>query len=125
MDKNIETGLENSVGSLKISQDVIATIAKIATLEIDGVDSVSTTNTGIKGLITKTNYIKPIKIDLSEEVVGVQISIVVKNGYKIPVLAEAVQQSVKNAIQSMTGLAVSRVDVIISGIAPLEVTDKE
>ena len=104
-------------GSLKISQDVIASIARFATLEIDGIESVSTGNIGVKGLITKTNYVKAIKIELSEEVVNVEISVIVKHGVKISDVAGAVQNNVKNAIQSMTGLAVAKVDVVIAGIS--------
>lgn len=105
-----------SAGSLKISHDVIASIAKFATMDIDGVEAVAAGNIGVKGLITKTNYIKPIKIELSEDVVNVEISVIVKNGVKIPDIASAIQHSVKNEIQSMTGLAVAKVDVIIAGV---------
>ncbi|MEG0913352.1 MAG: Asp23/Gls24 family envelope stress response protein [Oscillospiraceae bacterium] len=111
--------IENSYqtpGNLKISQDVVASIAKFATLEIDGVESVSTGNLGVKGLITKTNYVKPIKVELLDEVVNVEINVVVKHGVKIQQVANAIQQNVKNAIQSMTGLAVARVDIIVAGI---------
>ncbi|MEG1060977.1 MAG: Asp23/Gls24 family envelope stress response protein [Oscillospiraceae bacterium] len=111
--------MENSYqtpGNLKISQDVVASIAKFATLEIDGVESVSTGNLGVKGLITKTNYVKPIKVELLDEVVNVEINVVVKHGVKIQQVANAIQQNVKNAIQSMTGLAVARVDIIVAGI---------
>lgn len=104
-------------GSLKISHDVIASIAKYASTDIDGVESVATGNTGVKGLITKANYAKPIKIVLSEDVVNVEIYVIVKNGVNIPDVAAAVQQNVKNEIQSMTGLAVARVDVVIAGIS--------
>ncbi len=104
-------------GNLKISQEVIASIAKYATLEIEGVESVSAGNTGVKGLITKTNYIRPIKIELLDEVVNVEISVIVCYGVKIQQIARAVQENVKNAIQSMTGLAVARVDIVIAGLA--------
>ena len=104
-------------GSLKISQDVVASIAKFATLEIDGVDSVSTGNSGVKGWLTKTNYTKPIKVELLDEVVNVEISVVVGRGVKIQQVAAAVQQNVKNAIQSMTGLAVARVDIVVAGVS--------
>ena len=75
--------MENSYqtpGNLKISQDVIASIAKFAALEIDGVDSVSAGNTGVKGLINKSNYIKPIKIEILDEVVNVEVSLIVRQG---------------------------------------------
>lgn len=120
--------MENSYqtpGNLKISQDVIASIAKFAALEIDGVDSVSAGNTGVKGLINKSNYIKPIKIEILDEVVNVEVSLIVRQGVQIQKVASAVQQNVKNAIQSMTGLAVSRVDIVIAGLALAKEPDKD
>ncbi|MEA4911616.1 MAG: Asp23/Gls24 family envelope stress response protein [Oscillospiraceae bacterium] len=109
--------IKSADGTLRISQEVIASIAKYATLEIEGVGSVSTANTGVKGLITKTNYLKPIKIELVDDVVNVELNIVVKQGYRIPDLSAQIQQNVKNAIQSMTGLAVAKIDVIVAGLA--------
>lgn len=114
--------MNQPAGSLKISQDVVASIAKFATMEVDGVDAVSTGNIGVKGLITKTNYAKAIKIELSEEVVNLEISVIVKNGVKIQDVAGAIQQNVKNAVQSMTGLAVAKVDVIIAGVTMVSET---
>jgi len=104
-------------GSLKISQDVIASIARYATLEVEGVESVSTGNIGVKGLITKTTYTRAVRIELSDDVVNVEISIIVKHGVKISQIALAVQNNVKNSIQNMTGLAVARVDVVIAGVS--------
>ncbi len=112
--------MKNAEGSLRISQEVIASIAKFATLEIEGVESVSTANTGVRGLITKTNYLKPIKIELVDDVVNVELNIVVKHGCRIPDLSSQIQRNVKNAIQSMTGLAVAKVDVIVAGLAKTE-----
>lgn len=104
-------------GALKISQEVLASIARYAALEMDGVESVATGNIGVKGLITKTSYIKAIKIEMAEEVVNVEISIIVKQGVKIPEVAHAVQLNIKTAIQNMTGLAVAKVDVVIAGVS--------
>ena len=109
--------IKGADGSLRISLDVVSSIAKYATLEVDGVDSVSTGNDGIMGLITKANYLKAVKIELVDEVVNAEINIVVKQGYKIPELSAAIQNNVKNSIQSMTGLAVARVDIIVVGIS--------
>lgn len=104
-------------GALKISQEVLASIARFAAMEVEGVESVATGNIGVKGLITKTSYIKAIKIEMAEEVVNVEINVIVKHGVKIPDLAQAVQSNIKTAIQSMTGLAVAKVDVIIAGVS--------
>ena len=112
--------VENSslpAGSLKISQDVVASIARFAAMEVDDVVAVSTGNTGVKGLITKTKYVKAIKIELSEDIVNVEISIIVRFGVKVTQVALAVQNNVKNSIQNMTGLAVAKVDVVIAGVS--------
>ena len=105
-------------GSIKISQEVVASIARFAALEIDGVDSISA-GRGVKGLLTRVNYVKPIRVEFGDDdVVTVGIDIIVKNEVYIPDVAAAVQRSIKSAIQSMTGLAVSRVDVVVAGTAP-------
>lgn len=104
-------------GSVKISQDVIASIARFATLEVDGVERVSANSAGVRGLLNKVSYSKPIRVQLDDDVVNVEVSIIAKYGVNIPETASSVQQSVKNAVQSMTGLAVSRVDVIVAGTA--------
>jgi len=113
---NTNTEKDNTIGNIKISHDVIATVAKNATLEIDGVNCVSSGNIGFRGLLTRTNYVKPIKIDVDDDVAYIQISVIVDAEKRIPDLANAVQLNVKNAVQSMTGLTVSAVDVVIAGI---------
>ncbi|NLL92271.1 MAG: Asp23/Gls24 family envelope stress response protein [Ruminococcaceae bacterium] len=110
---------DESVGKVKISSDVIASIAENATMEIEGVDSVSTANIGIKGMLTKAKYKKPVKIEINDEMAKIEISIVVDQKARIPDLANAIQLNVKNAVQNMTGLTVLGVDVIIAGISPV------
>ena len=104
-----------SAGNVRISHDVISSIAKYATLEIDGAESVAMA--GVKGIVGKGKYARPIKVDITDSVVSVEINVIVRNGVKIPEIASAIQQNVKNAIQSMTGLAVSMVDIVVAGIA--------
>lgn len=116
MSSNYDNG--ETVGKVKISSDVIASIAENATMEIDGVYSVSTANIGIKGVLTKAKYKKPVKIEINDEMAKIEISIVVDHKARIPDLANAIQINVKNAVQSMTGLTVLGVDVIIAGISP-------
>lgn len=107
---------KKSRSNIKISQNVVETITKNATLEVSGVDSVSIGNIGFRGLINSTVSTNPIKIDINEGVVHIQVSIVVDPEKRIPDLANAIQIRVKNSVQSMTGLVVSGVDVIIAGV---------
>jgi len=114
--KNFLLGHKNSVGNIKISENVVQTVTKNAALEVSGVDSVSFGNIGLRGLVTRSSYTKPIKIDINEGAVYIQVSIIVDPTKRIPDLANAVQIQIKNSVQSMTGLVVSGVDVIITGV---------
>jgi uncharacterized alkaline shock family protein YloU len=67
-------------------------------------------------LLVANRLIQPIRATLKGETVEVDISIVVMSGNKAIKVAEAVQQSVKSAVQNMTGIAVSKVNVKISGV---------
>ena len=100
-------------GSLQISTDVIAKIAKLATLEIEGVKEVSTGTMGVKSLFNKVNLQKPILVQLTDDVAN----IMVRYGYKIPQLCEKVQENVKSSVQNMTCITVSKVNIVVTGVA--------
>ena len=60
----------------------------------------------------------PVKVSVSKEAAVIDISIVTEQGSKAINVASAVQASVKSAVQNMTGIAVSKVNVNIAGIMP-------
>lgn len=103
-------------GNLKISREVICTIAKYAAMEIDGVASLASFTANLKGWLLKKQSAKPISIDLSDDVARIDIHINVKAGAKIPELAEKIQVAVKEAVQNMTGIAVSHVNIEVADI---------
>ena len=98
----------NSIGgSLQISTDVIAKIAGMATLEVDGVCDISAGTLGVKGLFSKMGLAalkKPIEVTLSEDVAEITVNVQVQYASKIPALSEKVQENVKSAVQNMTGI---------------------
>ena len=106
-----------SSASLKISNDVLVKIAEVAATEIRGVASrgeylaVSDKGVQIAGKLTP-----PVKAVMKNDAVEVTISIVVLQGFKAGAVAQAVQQSVKSAIQNMAGVPVSKVNVKIADI---------
>lgn len=104
-------------GSLQISTEVLAKIAQMATMEINGVADVSTGTMGVKGLFNRVAPIKPILVQLTDDVAEITVSLIVKYGFKIPPLCEKVQENVKNSVQSMTCITVSKVNVVITGVA--------
>ena len=105
-------------GSLQISTGVIAKIAKLATLEVEGVQAVSAGSHSVKGLFRTVSQYRPITVEMTEDVAEITVNILVKYGCKIPPLAERVQENVKNAVQNMTQITVTRVNVVVAGLAP-------
>ena len=105
-----------SAGNLKISRDVLATIARYATMEIEGVASLASFTTNIRGWLLKKQSAKPITIDLNDDIAAIDIHVNIKAGVNIPQTAEKIQSAVKEAVQNMTGIAVSRVNNNIAGI---------
>jgi uncharacterized alkaline shock family protein YloU len=107
----------NGTGSLKISEDVLATIASIATKEINGVTGLVTTPTqGFKMLFSKKSNSRGIIMEYIDGEAVLNLFINIKYGVKISDVAEAVQLSVKNAIQNMTGICVSKVNIHVAGL---------
>ena len=112
--------------SIKISDEVIETIASVAVSEIEGVSSMGTGFVdGIARRITKKSMSAGIKANVNDNSVGVDISIVVKYGVRIPEVAWNVQDAVKKEIELMTGLTVEKVNVKVVGIDIPEEDNKE
>lgn len=103
---------KTAAGSLMISEDVIITVARLAALDTDGV-------AGLAGEVNKLSKLRkngPIIVRMIEDVAALDIKIKVKSGVHAAAVAQEVQAAVKDSIQSMTGVAVARVNVIISGV---------
>lgn len=97
---------------LKISEDVILTVAKLAALDVKGVAR-------LNGDISASGKLfgrGPIKIVYMGDVIAVEIKILIKSGTKACVVAENVQNAVKEDIQNMLGATVARVDVVVDGV---------
>ena len=107
-------------GSLQISTEVIAKIARCAALEIEGVAEVSCgrqQSKKAKELLEMVNIQSPVTVEMREGTADITLNLVVRFGTCIPVMAEKVQKNVKNAVQNMTRVTVSRVNLIIAGLA--------
>lgn len=107
---------KNVPGALRISEDVIASIVKNAVNDTEGVYSILPSRKSIKDLFVQTQDFGDIKIALNDDVVEISLKIVIKGGNRAVSVAESVQANVKNDVQSMTGLAVSRVNVVVADI---------
>ena len=100
----------NNFGQVKISNDVIATIAGLAALEVEGVETITT----FTDKLLKSNG---VKIQLEEEDLNLDIMVMIEFGISIPDIALKIQENVKNTVETMTGLKVSQVNIHIQGIS--------
>lgn len=108
---------DSSVGEVQIADEVVATIAGLAATEVEGVAAMSgnITNELVSKLGMK-NLSKGVKIDVNSDSVAVDLSLTLDYGYSIPNTSKLVQEKVKSAIENMTGLIVSEVNIRISGV---------
>lgn len=111
---------ENPDGTVSFATDVVATIAGLAATEVEGVASMSSPSSGLADMFTRKstrNFTKGVRIDLDGNLVTVDITIVVEYGSPVPDVARSIQENVKKAIETMSGLTVHSVDVHVSGIS--------
>lgn len=108
---NQKTG--SSAGRVQIANDVLAKIASTAALESPGVFTMAT---GATGLVRKGTS-RGVKVNVANDEVFLELNIVVRMGRQILETCQDVQQRTKTAIETMTGLGVNSVNVIVSGVA--------
>lgn len=114
--------MELKGGSLQISTEVLGKIARCAALEVDGVVEVScgSQNKKVKELLERTNVQAPVTVVMREGTAEITLHIILAFGAKAPAVAEKVQENVKAAVQNMTNVTVSRVDLVIAGLSAVE-----
>ena len=105
------------IGEVQIADDVVAMIAELAALEVDGVTSMAGNATnellskvGVKGMH------KGARVEVIDRIVSVELAVNLKYGYNIPTVSGKIQEKVKNAIETMTGLTVADVNIRITGV---------
>ncbi len=104
-------------GKITFNNDVIATIAALATVEIPGVAGMSGGFTaGVAELLGRRNLTKGVKVEVGSEECAIDLNLVIKYGSKIHEVCQSIQQSVKNSVELMTGLRVVEVNVHVQGV---------
>ena len=101
-------------GSLQISTEVIAKIARCAALEVEGVAEVSC---GTQNKKLKASIQPPVAVEMRDGTAELTLHLIMASGARIPAVAEKVQENVKSAVQNMTSVTVSRVNLVIAGLA--------
>ncbi len=112
-------------GEIKVHESVIATIVRRSISDIEGVARLagSTILDNIAEIVgSKKLQDRAINVIMGADSVEIDVKIIAEYGVHLPTLAVAVQGAVINQVKELTGMPVSKVNVIIQG---LEDTDKE
>ncbi len=105
------------VGTVKIADDVVARIAALAALEVEGVSAMAGNYTSDSlEKVGRKSLSKGAKVMVGSSEVKVDLALMMAYGYNIPATCQQAQTRVKTAIENMTGLKVTDVNVRIAGI---------
>jgi len=110
---------EENEGVIRIADEVVSIIAGLAATEIEGVAGMSggLLDGGFAEMLGKKNLSKGVRVEVGETETAVDLYVIVEYGVKIADVAWDIQQSVKKAIESMTGLNVVEANVHVEGIS--------
>ena len=116
MDENVQN-VVNDIGSIKITDEVVAIIAGIAATEVPGVTGMSGGIAGgIAEALGRKNLTKGVKVEVGDKEAAIDLFIIVEYGFRIPEVAWTIQEKVKHAVEEMTGLNVVEVNIHIQGV---------
>lgn len=108
---------DESVGSVQIADDVVAMIASLATTEIEGVSAMAgNISNELMSKVGVKKLTKGVKVDVLDNNVTIDLAVTMEYGYNIPATCQKVQLKVKSAIENMTGLTCSDVNIRIAGV---------
>ncbi len=114
---NYTIHMDHEQGDIIIANEVIGVIAGLAAMEVEGVASMAGDAT--KELISKVSkkaLAKGVKVDITDDVVVLVLSLNIKYGYHVMTISKKVQEKVKYAVETMTGLKVTGINVRVAGI---------
>ncbi len=108
---------KSELGKVEISPEVIEVIAGIAASEVDGVATMrGNFATGVAEKLGRKNHGKGVKVELGEEGITVDVSVVISYGVSVPEVAKLIQSNIKQALQTMTAIELQAVNVHVVGV---------
>ncbi|ARC85699.1 asp23 family protein [Clostridium argentinense CDC 2741] len=114
----MKASITNQIGNVYYSEEVLANIAGVSTMECYGVVGMASKNAtdGLWELLKGENLSKGVKINTKNESLTVELYIIVEYGTKISVIANNIIQKVRYNMENFTGLKVSQVTVNVQGV---------
>ena len=108
---------ETEGGKVRISNQVVTTLAGIAATEVEGVAGMSGGFVGgIAEMLGRENLSKGVKVEVGKEEARIDLSLIMENGVKIHQVAKEVQENVTTTLEDNTGLEVTAVNINVEGV---------
>ncbi len=107
----------DSTGTITYANEVIAIIAGVAANEVEGIAGMCSGGGFSDVFMRSRNIRKGVKVEIGAEEASVDLYVIVEYGTPIQIAAQDVQENVRKAIETMTGLHVVRVDVHVNGVS--------
>ena len=107
---------KSAEGSCVISESVMTSIVATAALETDGVAGLAGHAADIRGMISRNEAARAVRVTNTENDTVLDVYINLKQGVKIQETALVLQQNIKSAVQAMTGRPVTRINVHVEGV---------
>lgn len=108
----------NTMGTIRIADEVVSIITGLAATQVEGVSGMSG---GVVGGLTekmgRKNLSKGVKVEVGEKEAAIDLFVIIDFGSRIPEVAANIQDAVKKAVENMTGLTVTEVNVNVQGVA--------
>ena len=98
------------LGSIHISEDVLASVAGTAAYEIEGIS-------GLMHVTSKKGHARGVRVSVESDRAVLDLFVIVRYGFAIPEIAEKVQNAVISAVESMTGFSVKAVNIHVGGVS--------
>lgn len=108
--------MNEKITELSVSTEVLEKMAELAAKEVSGVAGLSKKSVDIRDAVKTGNAFKGVKVENINGAIAINLYICVKEGAHVRDVAEAVQRNVKDKIQTMTGTAVTKVNVTVADI---------
>lgn len=109
---------ENQTGIIRISDDVVSTIAGLAAMETPGITAMSGgISEGLAKRLTGKNVQKGVTVEVGQVEAAIDLRVIVQFGVKIHEVCRDLQQNVREAVENMTGLTVVEVNVKVEGVS--------
>ena len=108
---------DENIGAVQIADDVVEMIAALAATEIEGVSAMSGNITHeLMSKVGMKKLTKGVRVLVDNGNVRVDLAVTMEYGYNIPETCKQVQAKVKAAIENMTGLVCTDVNIRIAGV---------